>query len=66
MKSVYNRPRVSTDIEIYSLVMKMKGEIDTIRENKDLDDKHDLSLASNYLDSFLNALDEQGVYNGRN
>lgn len=63
MRSIYNRPKPLTNENIYSLIMKVKSEIDTIRENKSLEDDHDLSHASHHLDNFLNALDEQGPNN---
>ena len=39
--------------------MEVKSIIDTIREDKGLDDAHDLSLSSNHLDSCLDALELQ-------
>lgn len=45
--------------------MEVKSIIDTIREDKNLEDDHDLSLSSNHLDLFLDAfeiqLKQQGV-----
>ena len=46
---------------IYVLIIEAKGYIDTIREMKNLDDSHDLSLASEYLESFLCSLEKQRV-----
>lgn len=57
MKSIY--PKYSNDESIVKIVMRVKSEIDTIREVKGLDDSHDLSLASNHLDSFLDAIESQ-------
>ena len=62
MRSIYNKSRPPTNVEIHNLIMKIKGEIDTIREHKDLEDTHDLSRASHHLDSFLNALEKQQIY----
>ena len=59
MRSVYNGPKPKTDVEIYKTIMEVKSEIDTIREEKNLEDDHDLSRASDHLDSYLNALEEQ-------
>jgi hypothetical protein len=59
MRSVYNGPAFKTNI--FDTIVKVKGEIDTIRELKNLDDDHDLSLASNYLDSFLDSIERQNT-----
>lgn len=59
MKAHHGRETRKTNDEIYTAILKAKGEIDTIREDRNLDDNHDLSHASDHLDSFLNALEEQ-------
>lgn len=59
MRSVYNRPKSKTNAEIFKTIMECKSLIDTIREEKGLDDGHDLSLASNHLDNFLDAIETQ-------
>ena len=44
---------------IYRRVMEAKSLLDTIAETKGLDADHDLCLASDRLDSFLDALESQ-------
>lgn len=51
-----------TNHQIYQRILEVKGEIDTIAEEKGLDEEHDLCLASNHLDSFLNAMEESKGY----
>ena len=47
------------DEEMVRVIMKAKSEIDVIREERSLEDGHDLSLASDYLESFLDAIEKQ-------
>lgn len=53
------RTRYMTTKKIHQHIMESKSILDTIAEEKDLDDSHDLCLASNYLDKFLDVLEEQ-------
>ncbi len=60
MKTIFKYKEFPTSNEdIYLSFMEIKSIIDTVREEKGLDESHDLSLASNHLDSFLNALESQ-------
>ncbi len=53
MKSLTNK-------QCYDLMMKVKGEIDTIRELKNIEDSnHPLTIASDALNDYLDALEEQ-------
>ena len=53
------RTKQMSDKKIYKEMMKVKGIIDTIAEEKGLDDSHDLCLASNHLNNFLDAIEAQ-------
>ena len=58
MRSIYNRSAEKTDAEIYDIVLKFNGEIDTYREMKFLEDYHPLSQVSDRLDDYLSSIDK--------
>ena len=50
-----------SDLYIYILIRNMKGELDTIREMKGLDDSHDISKVSDIFENLLNDYEKQGI-----
>lgn len=60
MRTIFKfRTKLESNAEIMKAIFEIKSIIDTICENKGLDDSHDLCLASNHLNSFLDALESQ-------
>lgn len=51
--------KIKTNKQIFQIIIEIKSIIDTIIENKNLENDHDLCLASKHLDNFLNILEEQ-------